>query len=205
MSRLEQPEAGSSPLHFANQYPQPLWRQTLIILVKNLVRRLSGAQQFAFAVKQALKALPSCRCRFSDDPVGVASYPECLQRAWRDMAGSCMLDFAHLGWFRTHTSPIQPESTYAGGVLAVPDVQRCALQLHGLLRLCAGHHLLAHRPGQVRPQISAPLRSGRCARGALLLGPISTGRLRVAAPSAGPLPPPGGAPSCGYPSAHSVL
>lgn len=40
MSKLEQPEAGSSPLHFANQYPQPLWRQTLIILVKNLVRRL---------------------------------------------------------------------------------------------------------------------------------------------------------------------
>ena len=47
MSRLEQPEAGSSPLHFANQYPQPLWRQTLIILVKNLVRRLPASSKLS--------------------------------------------------------------------------------------------------------------------------------------------------------------
>lgn len=39
VSRLEQPEPGSSPLAFDDPYPQPLWRQTLIILVKNLVSR----------------------------------------------------------------------------------------------------------------------------------------------------------------------
>lgn len=36
--RAEQPEAGSSPLAFDTQFPQPLWRQYFIILVKNLVR-----------------------------------------------------------------------------------------------------------------------------------------------------------------------
>ena len=37
VDRLEQPEAGSSPLAFESPFPQPLWRQYLIILVKNLV------------------------------------------------------------------------------------------------------------------------------------------------------------------------
>ena len=51
VSKLEQPEAGSSPLHFDNQFPQPLWRQTLIILVKNLVRRLPATQHSALPVR----------------------------------------------------------------------------------------------------------------------------------------------------------
>lgn len=38
MLRAEHPEAGSSPLAFDTQFPQPLWRQYFIILVKNLVR-----------------------------------------------------------------------------------------------------------------------------------------------------------------------
>ena len=37
VERLSQPEAGSSPLAFATEYAQPLWRQYLIILAKNMV------------------------------------------------------------------------------------------------------------------------------------------------------------------------
>ncbi len=37
VERLGQPEAGSSPLAFATEYAQPLWRQYLIILTKNVV------------------------------------------------------------------------------------------------------------------------------------------------------------------------
>ena len=51
MEKLSQPEAGSSPLAFATEYAQPLWRQYLIILAKNLVsywRRVSLVRTLSF-------------------------------------------------------------------------------------------------------------------------------------------------------------
>lgn len=40
VTKLEQPDPGSSPLAFDDQFPQPMWRQTFIILVKFLVSPL---------------------------------------------------------------------------------------------------------------------------------------------------------------------
>ena len=37
VERLSQPEPGSAPLAFKTEYAQPLWRQYVIILAKNLV------------------------------------------------------------------------------------------------------------------------------------------------------------------------
>jgi hypothetical protein len=47
VAKLSQPEPGSSPLAFDTEYAQPLWRQFVIILAKNLVsywRRVSALQ-----------------------------------------------------------------------------------------------------------------------------------------------------------------
>ena len=61
MEKLSQPEAGSSPLAFATEYAQPLWRQYLIILAKNLVsywRRVSLASQAQLRAAHLASGLP---------------------------------------------------------------------------------------------------------------------------------------------------
>ena len=37
VERLSQPEQGSSPIAFPSAFPQPLWRQYVIILTKNII------------------------------------------------------------------------------------------------------------------------------------------------------------------------
>jgi len=37
VERLSQPEQGSAPIAFPSAFPQPLWRQYVIILTKNII------------------------------------------------------------------------------------------------------------------------------------------------------------------------
>jgi len=66
VERLGQPEAGSSPLAFATEYAQPLWRQYLIILTKNVVCywrcAVARLRQCTNNCCQRLSTRPACSC-----------------------------------------------------------------------------------------------------------------------------------------------